>query len=163
MPVVAHALDLVSFDPPLARLRLVCSAGFYVRSLAHDLGKALGTGAILQELVRTRAGTFGLHMAVPLADVIAGPVERVRARVIAMEVLLPHLPAICLTADGMRRVLHGQDLRPQDWGGEALAEAQVETLVRLLSPEGTLLGLAEPAKISGFLHPAVVFPRRPAP
>ena len=60
----------------------------------------------------------------------------------------------------MRRVLHGQELRPEDWGGKLLAEGHGETLVRLLSPEGTLLGLAEPAKTSGFLHPAVVFPRR---
>jgi tRNA pseudouridine55 synthase len=161
-PVVAHALDLLSFDPPLARLRVVSSAGFYVRSLAHDLGTALGTGAILQELVRTRAGSFALHMAVPLADVIAGPLERLRARVIPLEALLPHLPAIALTADGMRRLSHGQDLRPEDWGGAALTERHGHTLVRLLSPHGALLGLAEPAKIAGFLHPAVVFPRRSA-
>jgi tRNA pseudouridine55 synthase len=158
--VVAHALELVSFDPPLARLRLVSSPGFYVRSLAHDLGKALGTGAILQELVRSRSGTFALSMAVPLTDVIAGPRERVRARVIPMEALLPQLPAICLTAAGMRRMSHGQDLRPEDWGGAPLIERHGEPLVRLLSPEGTLLGLAEPAKIPGLLHPAVVFPRQ---
>jgi tRNA pseudouridine55 synthase len=38
VPVVAHHLELLSFDPPRARVRLVCSAGFYVRSLAYDLG-----------------------------------------------------------------------------------------------------------------------------
>ena len=156
--VVTHALDLLSFEPPVARLRLVSSAGFYVRSLAHDLGRALGTGAILQELVRTRAGSFALHMAVPLADIMAGPLERVRTRIIPMDALLPHLPAVSLTVDGLRRAAHGQDLRPDDWGGTPLAEPRSRSLVRLLSPDGKLVGLAEPAKIVGFLHPAVVFP-----
>ncbi len=47
-------------------LRVDCSAGFYVRSLAHDLGERLGTGAHLAALRRTRSGDFTLADAVPL-------------------------------------------------------------------------------------------------
>jgi tRNA pseudouridine55 synthase len=157
VPVVTHALELLSFEPPLARLRLVSSAGFYVRSLAHDLGRVLGTGAILQELVRTRAGSFALHMAAPLADIIAGPVERVRRRIIPLEELLPHLPAVSLTLEGMQRASHGRDLRPDDWGGTQIPAPPGGSMIRLMSPDGKLVGMAEPAKTAGFLHPAVVF------
>jgi hypothetical protein len=62
----------------------------------------------------------------------------------------------------MRRTSQGQDLRPDDWGGAPLAEHEGKPLVRLLSHDGTLLGLAEPAKTPGFLHPTVVFPQSAA-
>ncbi len=46
-------------------MRIRCSAGFYVRSLAHDVGEAVGTGAVLEALVRTRAAGFDTQAAMP--------------------------------------------------------------------------------------------------
>ncbi len=60
------ALELLSVTGPLVRLRLVSSAGFYVRALAHDIGVKLGTGATLEGLRRLRSGPFGLADAVTL-------------------------------------------------------------------------------------------------
>lgn len=152
--VSVHALDLVSFESPLARLRIVCSSGFYVRSLAHDLGQVVGTGAILERLIRTRAGAFSLADAVPFAA-LAAPADRsaLVARIIAPEHLLLEFPAVALTPEGARRVQHGQDLGPSEIADPAPRAATV----RLISPEGRIVGLAEPAKTPGFLHPAVVF------
>jgi tRNA pseudouridine55 synthase len=152
--VSAHALELIGFEPPLAHIRLVCTAGFYVRSLAHDLGSAVGTGAILEALVRTRAGTFSLGEAVAFGDVAAAVGDVLLSRVIPLEQLLLDLPAVRLTAEGARRVSHGQELRPSDWEGNSAGPAAPS--VRLLAPDGRILGLAEPAKTPGFLHPAVV-------
>lgn len=54
-------LELLSFEPPLMRLRIVCSKGTYIRALARDLGEALGSGAHLAALRRTRVGKFSIQ------------------------------------------------------------------------------------------------------
>ena len=54
--ITIHELELVSFTPPTLQLRIVCSRGTYIRSLARDLGTALDSGAYLTKLVRTRSG-----------------------------------------------------------------------------------------------------------
>src|SRR5919197_1069242 len=56
--VIVHRIDLASYDGDTVTLTLDCSAGFYVRSLASDLGRQLGTGAHLTRLRRTRSGSF---------------------------------------------------------------------------------------------------------
>ena len=69
----------LSFDGDTARLSMQVTAGFYVRSLAHDLGEALGCGAVLTALRRTRSGEFGLERAVPLAEVLQSSREQLAA------------------------------------------------------------------------------------
>ncbi|MFA7332335.1 MAG: tRNA pseudouridine(55) synthase TruB [Candidatus Delongbacteria bacterium] len=56
--VVAHELTLLGWDPPFLELDLHCGKGFYVRSLARDLGRRLGCGALVEELRRTRIGGY---------------------------------------------------------------------------------------------------------
>lgn len=56
--VIIYEIVLLEFDPPLAKLRIVCSAGTYIRTLVEDIGKALNTGAYTKELVRTRVGDY---------------------------------------------------------------------------------------------------------
>ncbi|MCH7903650.1 MAG: tRNA pseudouridine(55) synthase TruB [Armatimonadetes bacterium] len=67
--VVIHELDLTSVDAPHATFRTVCEGGTYVRTLANDLGEAIGCGAHVTELRRTRVGRFSAEDAVPLDDV----------------------------------------------------------------------------------------------
>jgi len=64
-PVVIHELQIGEVRPPDFEFRLRSSKGTYVRTLVHDLGEALGCGAHLLRLVRTRQGGFGLEDAVP--------------------------------------------------------------------------------------------------
>ena len=61
-----HRLELISWQPPLATLEIECTKGTYIRALAHDLGQALGCGAYLKSLVRTRCGLFDIKDAVSL-------------------------------------------------------------------------------------------------
>jgi tRNA pseudouridine55 synthase len=65
-PVTVHRLELVDWQPPSVTLEIECSKGTYIRSLAQDLGQALGCGAYLKSLVRTRSGIFGIEDAVSL-------------------------------------------------------------------------------------------------
>lgn len=67
--VAVHAFELLEFEPPaLLRARIRCGKGTYVRSLAHDLGQRLGTGAYLRHLKRTRIGIYELKDAWEIDD-----------------------------------------------------------------------------------------------
>jgi tRNA pseudouridine55 synthase len=66
--VVIDALELTELALPLLRVRVECSAGTYIRSLAHDIGTALGCGAMLNGLVRTTSGRFAIRDAVRWDD-----------------------------------------------------------------------------------------------
>jgi tRNA pseudouridine55 synthase len=133
----------------LVRLRIVCTAGFYVRSLAQDLGQLLGCGAHLEALRRTRAGQFRLADALTLDAVeAAGPA--IEDRLVDLNALLPGMPAVTLTEEGLRRALNGNTLAPGHLDGPVL-----EGKVRVLDAAGRLLSVAE-RRADGLLHPLLV-------
>ncbi|MGH9203116.1 MAG: tRNA pseudouridine(55) synthase TruB, partial [Vicinamibacterales bacterium] len=152
--VTAHALELLTVDGPRAQVRIRCSAGFYVRSLAHDLGAALGTGAILDHLVRTEAAGFALSDAVGFEQLVTAPRAELWAAVRPIEALLVDLPSASLTEEGVRWARHGRDLGPREL---AAPLPTIPDLVRMFAPDGRMVGLAERSNQPGFLHPAVVF------
>lgn len=67
-PVTIHSFQIEKIALPLVYFSVVCSTGTYIRSLAHDFGKALGVGAYLSELRRTRIGNFEVNDAYQMAD-----------------------------------------------------------------------------------------------
>ena len=152
--VTAQQLDVVSFDGDTACVRMRVTAGFYVRSLAHDLGAQLGMGAVLAALRRTRSGEFSLDGAVALADVLQRPREDLAGRLLPFDGLLAGVPAVRLRgAVHVERVRNGVEVAPED-----LLETvnPLPELIRLLGPDGALVALARPANTPGFLHAAVV-------
>jgi tRNA pseudouridine55 synthase len=159
--VTAHAIRILSVDGDHVTLRVDCSAGFYIRSLAHDLGQRLGIGAHLAALRRTRSGGFGLDRAVAL-DLAERDPGALTSALVPLADMLPSWPSVVLTDEGVRRVGHGQDIRPIDQlsalssqrSGEPSAVTP-QPFVRLLDPRGDLLGIAEPTP-GGALHPSVV-------
>lgn len=148
-------LGVRSFDGETAVLHMRVTAGFYVRSLAHDLGASLGMGAVLVALRRTRSGEFGLEGAVPLADVLQASRESLAARLLPFSLLLPELPAVTLRGpEHLVRVKNGVEIAP----GDLVAPVSpLPELVRLMGSDGTLVGLAKPGKTPGFLHASIVF------
>ena len=67
--VTVYRIALTDWTPPVAAVEVACGRGFYVRSLAHDLGEALGCGAHLESLTRTRVGAFRLRDSATLEEV----------------------------------------------------------------------------------------------
>ena len=61
--VFIRELEITGFQPPEVHFRVVCSKGTYIRSLAHDMGKALGSGAYLSSLRRTKIGPYNVDNA----------------------------------------------------------------------------------------------------
>lgn len=143
--VRVSALEILDVAGDRARFRVTCSSGTYVRSLAHDLGKELGTGAHLHSLRRTAVGPFRLEAAATLAALDALPaVERLSPPhwVPMAQIPLPY-PVVLLAAAEAMRVRHGNavpvrlpaDAVGAEWvrleaGGDLLALAALEPLGR---------------------------------
>jgi tRNA pseudouridine55 synthase len=157
--VTAHVIEILDATGPLLTLRLRCSPGFYVRSLAHDLGEALGTGAHLQALRRTEAAGVRIERAVPLATLQQGGAPAADAVLVPLDQMVPWLPAVALTCNGVAHAKYGRNLEPSDatHGFPLGSQSSVgERFVRLLDQDGRLVGLAQPASTPGLLHPAVI-------
>ena len=150
--VTAHAIDVIAADADRVRLRIECSAGFYVRSLAHDLGHSLGVGAHLTGLRRIRSGDYSVEEALPLQTAEENR-KAAYAALVAIERMLPGLAAVVLTEEDARRAAHGRDVAVSD---AARPTGTPGTVVRLLDPRGQLLGIGESSPTPGVLHPAVV-------
>ena len=102
------ALELRDFCPPDLTLRVACGSGTYVRSLAADLGEALGTCARLEALVRTRLGRFRLEEALPWRRLVEADPGALRAAVRPAADAVGHLPAVLVDEAGARRLQDGQ-------------------------------------------------------
>jgi tRNA pseudouridine55 synthase len=132
-----------------ARLRVSCGKGTYVRTLAADLGRALGVPAHLAALRRTAASGFGIAGAIPLEQAEAlGRTDRdaLRARLVPTADALGSLPAVTVDAAEVRALAQGKALRREAPAGE---------LVRAIGPGGRLAALCAPAP--GGLRPVRVF------
>ncbi|MEX2446821.1 MAG: tRNA pseudouridine(55) synthase TruB [Dehalococcoidia bacterium] len=164
-PVVVYDLDILDVTPVDGRLARVvldvqCGRGFYVRSLAHDLGEVLGTGGTLSALRRTQVGPFQAADATPLdtacAMLEAGATERL---VHAPDVVLPGWPALILGAEQTARVRQGLEVSAPLAAGSSAARAgrTQQRQARAYGPSGDLVALLEQAAGAGLWHPYRVF------
>ena len=110
--VTIKRLELQGYDPPFLSIEVDCSAGTYLRSLAHDLGRRLGTGAHLWELCRLRSGPFTMAQAVSLDDLESLGRERVLSMAEATG-----LPSYPVDAGVAKRVSCGVQLGRHDVRG----------------------------------------------
>lgn len=133
-------------------VRVVCSAGTYVRTLAEDLGRQLGTGAHLAELRRTRAGSFRIKEARTLDQLKEmSETGSVTSAIIAPDTVVDHLPIIELTEKDVRRVLNGvgleadlphqdqQHVRLRDAAGELIAVGVFDSAKKVVNPRVVLV------------------------
>ncbi len=144
--VDVRRLDLVEWDDadpgrPIAVVDVECSAGTYVRSLARDLGVALGSGAYLGALTRTRSGPFRVEDAVSLDALRAAAAARpgdVRALLLPADAGLEAMPVVALTEAEVADATQGRFVRPIA-GVSGAGEGQ---LVRLHDTAGRVVGIA---------------------
>ena len=135
------------------RVRVVCSAGTYIRTLAEDLGQKLGIGSHLAELRRTRAGSFQIQGTLTfesLAEVCK--LEMLDDALVSPYCALSHLPVIELDTDQARRTMHGLELELAPDGPQSLADGDA---IRL-SLNNELIAVGRFNASEGAVHPAVV-------
>jgi tRNA pseudouridine55 synthase len=153
--VTVYELELGDRREDEITLRVACSAGFYVRTLAHEIGARLETGGYLSALRRIESAGFGEADAVAFAS-LSGPAADVAARMVPLDRLLPEMPGVRLALTSLLKVAQGRDIGAADLVDGAWPEALSAPWVRLLDPEGHLVALAEPRGVPAVLHPSVV-------
>ncbi len=145
--VVISALELVSYKWPHASLRIVCSKGTYIRSLAHDIGATLGCGGLMDSLARTRVGEVRLADCVAL-DALTP--DNWREFLIPPRRLLTHLPELVVSPDEVRKIQLGQRIvRP--------AGVTAEGVLLLIDSQGALVALGTYDAQTAQVQPTCVF------
>ncbi|APA85130.1 tRNA pseudouridine(55) synthase TruB [Paraburkholderia sprentiae WSM5005] len=147
--VTIRALELIACALPDVTFRVTCSKGTYVRTLAEDIGEALGCGAHLVALRRTGVGALTLDHSVTLEALSEATQFERDSWLQPVDALLSTFPQVCLSDDDMRRFLHGQRLKLSSL--TIAAEAVNAARVRVYSAQGRLLGVAKPGE--GVLAP----------
>ena len=133
--ITIYSFDITRIELPEVDFIVRCSKGTYIRVLAEDIGRALGCGATLAGLRRTRVGAFGVQDALALDQLEAASTAQRTDLLLPVDALVSGLPAIVLTADSTARILKGQAAQPE--------ARQLERMLRLYDPVGRFLGLGK--------------------
>ncbi|MBE0447644.1 MAG: tRNA pseudouridine(55) synthase TruB [Actinobacteria bacterium] len=158
--VTIYELELVDFfesdGKHKAIFRIVCSGGTYIRTLIHDLGEKLGTGATLSSLTRTKVGRFTLSDAVSI-DIIKATGDDIHHLLISMDSALSHFPEVIVKDEAVALVLNGQKLET-DMLERYLELGAGKKFLRIKSRSGNLLALGQIVKTDHVvITPKVVF------
>jgi len=149
--VKIYELQLLGVEGCEATVLLRCSAGTYVRSIAHDAGQALGCGAFLKSLRRTASGDFNIERARTLEELAALAHEgRLQEALIPAAELLPSFPAELVDAITAGHIRNGRDFRVSPF------QAREGTrYVKAVTPQGELVAIGE-ARLPNVYHPVLV-------
>ncbi len=149
--VQIYELQLLSVEGCEASVLLHCSAGTYVRSIAHDAGQALGCGAFLKSLRRIASGDFNIERARTLEELAALAREgRLPEALIPAAELLPAFPAELVDAITAGHIRNGRDFRVSPF------QAREGTrYVKAVTPQGELVAIGE-ARLPHVYHPVLV-------
>lgn len=160
--VMIHALDVVRAALPDVTVRVTCSKGTYVRTLAEDIGEALGCGAHLVALRRTGVGALTLEHAVTLDALTSMDPDARDAMLRPVDALLSTFAPVRLPSEAARRFQHGQRLRIEDCLIDRdIARTGEPARVRVYRDgDGALLGVARLAE--GVLAPERLIVATPA-
>jgi tRNA pseudouridine55 synthase len=151
VPVHVYELKLLEVEGSQARLWTHCSAGTYMRSIAHELGQSLGCGAHLAALRRVRTGDFSLEQSrsIPELESLAAQ-GRLAEALIPASALLPSFPAVVIDQTTAGMVRQGRDFPVSPFRVEPGTR-----YVKAVSAEGELLAIGE-ARLPHIYHPVVV-------
>jgi tRNA pseudouridine55 synthase len=172
--VDVYELRLTGIEGSSARFSIECGPGTYVRSLAHEMGRALGPGAHVSEITRTAVGEFTLDRALSLEEVAAAHAAgRLAEQVIPLEGLLADLPRVRVLPVVERRIRHGSrftvpesQVQPSTPALGQLVPAQLDAdrwkpaRVRVFSREEKLIAVAQTV-VPRIYQPVVVLESEP--
>ncbi len=143
-----YYIDILEIDGQDVLFIVGCQAGTYIRKLCHDIGKKMGSGAHMAELIRTKAGPFNSSTMVTLQDLAdaywyyknEGNEEMIRKFVFPAEKAVEHLPKVYIMDTTVDSLCHGANLKVP---GIAAAESdiQVDELVAIMTLKGEVVAI----------------------
>jgi len=149
--VQVYELELLSVDGADARLRVHCSGGTYVRSIAHDLGTLLGCGAHLHELRRLASGEFEISSARTIPQLEAlGAEERLIDALVPASEMLPAMASVYVEEASVRDIRNGRNFPASPF--RAVTDAKY---VKAVTRQGELVAVGE-LVVPNLYHPMVV-------
>jgi tRNA pseudouridine55 synthase len=149
--VNVYSLELLECAGNEIRVRAHCSAGTYLRGIAHELGQAAGCGAFLKKLVRLACGDFTLEQAATLERLQELSTEgRMTEAIIPAAHLLPQFPNETVDAITAGQIRQGRDFRVSPF-----RVGKGTRFVKAVSQEGVLLAIGE-ARLPNVYHPILV-------
>jgi len=160
--IVVHSfniLDDARFDTPNVdgtrdfRVRVRCSSGTYIRTLAHDIGEKIGVGAHLADLRRTRVGHFEVGDGLSLDELNRMTREEVEASMLSGSRMLTHLPMVELDQHRVALVMNGRSFSLSEREADAAAGGMP---LRLCDGSGTLIGVGKYDQATKSVKPEVV-------
>jgi tRNA pseudouridine55 synthase len=150
VPITIHSLDLLFCQGTDISIRVSCTAGTYLRVIAHELGQMAGHGAVLHKLVRTVSGDFTLDQARSMDELEAmAREERLEEALIPTSSLLPEFPSERVDMLTAGQIRQGRDFRVSPF------HAQGAKYVKAVSPDGHLIAIGQ-AKLPNIYHPFLV-------
>jgi tRNA pseudouridine55 synthase len=151
VPVNIYKLEILRMEGNEAAIRVRCSAGTYLRSIAHDAGQALGCGAYLKDLRRLASGDFGIESARTLDQLAVLTEEgRLTEALVPASQLLPEFPGEMVDAITAGQIRNGRDFRVSPFRPQSGSR-----FVKALNPEGDLIAIGE-ARLPHLYHPVLV-------
>jgi tRNA pseudouridine55 synthase len=152
-PVTIQSIEITGWQPPVFIAEIVCGKGTYIRSLAHDLGQAIGCGAYLKSLVRTRCGIFDINHAVT-ADKLeeAFKTGSWQAFVYPIDSVMEHFKTITANEEDSKDIGYGRPVTIDDTDNPGDREIR-----RAYSPEGDFLAIIRFDSGTGQWYPEKVF------
>jgi tRNA pseudouridine55 synthase len=149
--VTVRSIELVNVEGAEARIVVHCTAGTYMRSIAHDLGKAMGCGGLLQRLRRTASGEFTLEQARTVEELEKLAAEhRLDEVLIPAARLLPDFPSEFVDPLTAGQIRQGRDFRVSPFRAHAGAR-----YVKAVTQDGKLVAIGE-VKLPNVYHPFLV-------
>ncbi|HQY65666.1 MAG TPA: tRNA pseudouridine(55) synthase TruB [Pyrinomonadaceae bacterium] len=146
--VTINSLEMIESAADSLRMRVACSAGTYIRTLAEDIGREIGVGAHLTELRRTRAGRFDLTRSITLDDL--AKLDEPTAALIPMEEAVGHLSALTLNTDRVSKTRSGLSTRIYE---DLFADGAT---VRMIDEDGQLVAIGNFDAAENSVRPRVV-------
>jgi tRNA pseudouridine55 synthase len=135
--VVVSSIELIEFSNPSLKLRIGCSKGTYIRSLCNDLGNALGIGAHVTGLHRTRIGNFRIADSATIDQL-----PQKTDSLFSIDTMLAYLPELVLGGDALKRARNGNPLAISVWHDQSVPAG---ITVRLKDQDGKLFGIGKVA------------------
>ncbi len=152
------SLELIDWQPPLVTLEITCGKGTYIRSLAHDLGQALGVGAHLKSLVRLKVGPFDLADAIGLSTLEqACSTGQAEDLLYPADYVLTGFPAIVVANQQTCNLLHGSPLSLGDQQSLTANPPSPGDRVRAYDEAGNFLGILRYEADRALWQPEKVF------
>ncbi len=149
--VEVYSLDLLRVEGSEAEVRVHCSAGTYLRGIAHEAGQILGCGAHLKTLRRTASGDFKIEAARTLEELSAlATAGRLHEALIPAAQLLPEFPVETVDSITAGQIRNGRDFRVSPFHAR-----RGSRYVKAVTPQGELIAIGE-ARLPHLYHPVLV-------